>query len=158
MELTPLNILYIVLTVAVLVVGGLLAVVLWQVSLAVAQARTVFIPQIQAILKETEANLVNVDGITEDVNQKLEKLDQAVDAANTAVQAIGQTTVLVNKAVAQPVVVQVASLVAGLQGAWGYMSDHGFRSRRERRSETRTPVMARETVAPAPAPSVLESP
>lgn len=131
MELTPLNILYVVLTVAVLVVGGLLAVVLWQVSLAVAQARAVFIPQIQTLLKEAESNLAHVDQITTDVNQKLDKLDKAVDAANTAVQAIGQTTVLVNKSVAQPVVIQAATLVAGLQGAWRYMSDQRFKPRRQ---------------------------
>lgn len=149
MELTPLNILYIVLTVSVLVVGGLLAVVLWQVSLAVAQARALFIPQIQAILKEAETNLTNVDHITTDVNQKLEKLDQAVEAANTAVQAIGQTTVLVNKAVAQPVVIQAATLVAGLQGAWGYMSERGFKSRRERHvaAEPRATLLTREAAA-----------
>lgn len=152
MELTPLNILYVVLTVSVLVVGGLLAVVLWQLSLAVAQARALFIPQIQAILKEAESSLENVDHLTVDVNQKLEKLDQAVDAANTAVQAIGQTTVLVNKAVAQPVVIQAVALVAGLKGAWGYMSERGFRSRREHvgGAEPRTPLMARETT-PVPA-------
>lgn len=149
MELTPLNILYIVLTVSVLVVGGLLAVVLWQVSLAVAQARALFIPQIQAILKEAETNLTNVDHITSDVNQKLEKLDQAVEAANTAVQAIGQTTVLVNKAVAQPVVIQAATMVAGLQGAWGYMSERGFKSHRERQvaAEPRTTLLTREAAA-----------
>lgn len=145
MELTPLNILYVVLTVAVLVVGGLLAVVLWQVSLAVAQARTVFIPQIQGILREAEANLTNVDHITEDVNQKLEKLDQAVEAANSAVQAIGQTTVLVNEAVARPAIIRAASLVAGVQEAWRYMADRGFKSRRERVSEPLRTERVRET-------------
>ncbi len=149
MELTPLNILYVVLTVAVLVVGGLLAVVLWQVSLLVAQARSVFVPQIQTILKEAESNLGHVDQITVDVNEKLDKLDQAVEAANTAVQAIGQTTVLLNKSVAQPVVIQAASLVAGLQGAFRYMADQ--RGKPSRTAEpvepqTRPKITAREAM------------
>lgn len=147
MELTPLNILYVVLTVAVLVVGGMLAVVLWQVSLAIAQARTVFIPQIQGILKEAEANLVNVDHITEDVNQKLGQLDKAVEAASTAVQSLGQTTVFVNEAVARPAIIRAASLAVGVQEAWRYMAERGFKSRRERLAEPRTTVLTRE---PAP--------
>lgn len=129
MELTLLNILYVVLIVAVLAVGALLAVVLWQASVLIAQARSVFIPQLQAILVEAQQNLKNTEDITADVNGKLEKLDGAIEAANTAVQSIGQTTLLVNKAVAQPIVLNAAAFAAGLKTAAAYLRDH----RKERR-------------------------
>lgn len=129
MEISLLNLLYLVLIVAVIAVGGLLAVVLWQASLAIAQARTVFIPQVQALLVEAQQNLKNTEDITADVNAKLEKLDGAIDAANSAVQSIGQTTLLVNKAVAQPLVVNAASLLAGVKSAAAYLRDHRHEGR-----------------------------
>lgn len=129
MEITLLNILYLVLIVAVVAIGGLLAVVLWQASVLIAQARSVFIPQVQAILVEAQQNLKNTEDITADVNGKLEKLDGAIEAANTAVQSIGQTTLLVNKAVAQPLVLNVAAFMTGVKTAAAYLREH----RKERR-------------------------
>lgn len=142
MEISLLNILYGVLIVTVLVVGGLLAMVLWQASVTIAQARAVFIPQVQSLLVEAQQNLKNTEDITADVNSKLEKLDGAIDAANTAVQSIGQTTLLVNKAVAQPIVVSTASLLAGLKTAATYLRDH----RHDRRAP-RTVSLRHETEA-----------
>ncbi len=124
MEITLLNILYVVLIVAVVAVGGLLAVVLWQASVLIAQARSVFIPQVQSLLVEAQQNLKNTEDITADVNGKLEKLDGAIAAANTAVQSIGQTTLLVNKAVAQPLVLNAAAFMAGVKSAAAYLRDH----------------------------------
>jgi uncharacterized protein YoxC len=124
LEITLLTILYGVLIVAVVAVGALLAVVLWQASVLIAQARTVFIPQVQALLVEAQQNLKNTEDITADVNGKLEKLDGAIDAANTAVQSIGQTTLLVNKAVAQPLVLNTAAFLAGVKSAAAYLRDH----------------------------------
>lgn len=124
MELSLLNILYLVLIVAVVVVGALLAVVLWQASVLLAQARATLVPQVQALLMEAQQNLKNAEDITADVNQKLEKLDGAIDAANTAVQSIGQTTLLVNKAVAQPLVLNAAAFVSGVKAAAAYLRDH----------------------------------
>ena len=129
MEITLLNILYVVLIVAVVAVGTLMAVVLWQASVLIAQARSVFIPQVQSLLIEAQQNLKNTEDITADVNDKLEKLDGAIEAANTAMQSIGQTTILVNKAVAQPLVVNVAAFMAGVKSAAAYLRDH----RKERR-------------------------
>lgn len=124
MEITLLNILYVVLIVAVIAVGGLLAVVLWQASVLIAQARAVFVPQIQTLLNEAQQNLKNTEDITADVSGKLEKLDGAVDAANTAVQSISKTTLLVNKAVAQPLVLNVAALMAGVKTSAAYLREH----------------------------------
>ena len=124
MEFTLLNILYLVLIVAVVGVGALMAVVLWQASVLIAQARSVFIPQVQSLLVEAQQNLKNTEDITADVNGKLEKLDGAIEAANSAVQSIGQTTLLVNKAVAQPLVLNAAAFVAGVKSAAAYLRQH----------------------------------
>jgi len=143
--LTPLNVLYVVLAVAVLAIATLLVVVLWQVSLLIAQVRTALLPEVRAALHEVEQNLTNVDRITDDVQHKLGKLDKALNAANDAVQSIGDTTVLVNRTVAQPVVIQVASLVAGVRGAVRYLAE------RNARRITPSVVMSR-TEAEAQAP------
>lgn len=138
--MTPLNALYIVLAVAVVAIGALLVVVLWQLSLAIAQVRTSLLPEVRGMLREAEQNLTNVDRITEDVHHKLAKLDTAVTAANAAVQSIGDTTVLVNRSIAQPAVILAVSWVAGVRGAWHYL--------RERQAPRRAPavVMSREAV------------
>jgi len=133
LEITLLNILYLVLIVAVVAVGGLLVVVLWQASVLIAQARSVFIPQVQSLLVEAQQNLKNTEDITADVNGKLEKLDGAIEATNTAVQSIGQTTLLVNKAVAQPLVLNVAAFVAGVKSAAVYLRENR-KSRRPART------------------------
>ncbi len=124
MQITLLNILYGVLIVAVVAIGALLAVVLWQASLLISQARAVFIPQVQALLVEAQQNLKNTEDLTADVSGKLGKLDGAIDAANSAVQSIGQTTLLVNKAVAQPLVLNAAAFMAGVKSAAVYLRDH----------------------------------
>ncbi|MNR84082.1 hypothetical protein D3C72_148740 [compost metagenome] len=142
MEITLLNILYVVLIVAVVAVGTLMAVVLWQASVLIAQARTVFIPQVQALLVEAQQNLKNTEDITADVNGKLEKLDGAIEAANTAVQSIGQTTLLVNKAVAQPLVVNVAAFVTGVKSAAAYLRENRKERRPARTVGVRTELKA----------------
>lgn|GEM_PF-2416699 len=142
MEFSLLNILYLVLIVAVVAVGGLLAVVLWQASVLIAQARSVFIPQVQSLLVEAQQNLKNTEDITADVNGKLEKLDGAIEAANSAVQSIGQTTLLVNKAVAQPLVLNAAAFVAGVKSAAAYLRQHRNDRRPARTVGVRTELKA----------------
>lgn len=122
-----LDVVLIVLGLAGVVAVVLLGIVLWQASLAVAQVRTTLLPQVHRMLIEAQASLRNVEDITGDVDKKLEKLDEAVNAANTAVQAIGQTTVMVNRTVAQPLVINLAALIAGLKG--------GVKHLQERRTE-----------------------
>jgi uncharacterized protein YoxC len=137
-----LTILYGVLILAVLVVGGLLAVVLWQTSLAISQARSVFIPQIQQVLTEVQQNLKNTEDITADLDGKLSKLDGAITAANSAVKSISQTTLLLNKAVAQPAIVNAAALLSGVKSAAAHLRDHrGDRQPKETR-EVRTELEA----------------
>lgn len=142
MEFTLLNILYLVLIVAVVGVGALMAVVLWQASVLIAQARSVFIPQVQSLLVEAQQNLKNTEDITADVNGKLEKLDGAIEAANSAVQSIGQTTLLVNKAVAQPLVLNAAAFVAGVKSAAAYLRQHRNDRRPARTVGVRTELKA----------------
>jgi len=142
LEFSLLNILYLVLIVAVVAVGGLLAVVLWQASVLIAQARSVFIPQVQSLLVEAQQNLKNTEDITADVNGKLEKLDGAIEAANSAVQSIGQTTLLVNKAVAQPLVLNAAAFVAGVKSAAAYLRQHRNDRRPARTVGVRTELKA----------------
>jgi uncharacterized protein YoxC len=135
--LTPQNVLYGVLIVAVIVVCSLLAVVLWQLGLAIAQLRSAVIPQIEAILRQTEHGVGQADQIVADVNHKLAKMDKAVDSANSAAQAIGQTIISFNRTVARPTVMQAAVLGTGLKAAFGFLAD-----RRHQRSATVKPSEA----------------
>ena len=134
LEITLLNILYLVLIVAVVAVGGLLAAVLWQTIGLIRQARTIFVPQVQTLLEEARLNLENAEGITSDVNGKLAKLDGAFEAANTAAQSIGETTLLVNKTVAKPLVIHTAAFFTGVKSAAAYLRDHRKDRKRSRQA------------------------
>ncbi|HEY9898454.1 MAG TPA: hypothetical protein V6D00_04665 [Pantanalinema sp.] len=143
--MTPQNVLYGVLIVAVIVVCSLLAVVLWQLGLAIAQLRTSVIPQLEAVLRQAEHGMGQADQIVADVNHKLAKMDKAVDSANSAAAAIGETVLSFNRTVARPAVLQVAVLSAGLKGALGFISDRAKRQETRKPSEAkpRTAIMAR---------------
>lgn len=143
--MTPQNVLYGVLIVAVIVVCSLLAVVLWQLALAIAQLRSSVFPQIEAILRQAEHGMGQADQIVADVNHKLAKMDKAVDSANSAAQAIGNTVLSFNKSVARPAVMQAAVLGAGLKAAFGFIADRRQRPRTEKPPEAkpRTAIMAR---------------
>ncbi|MOA43043.1 hypothetical protein D3C78_1651540 [compost metagenome] len=91
---------------------------------------------------EAQQNLKNTEDITADVNGKLEKLDGAIEAANSAVQSIGQTTLLVNKAVAQPLVLNAAAFVAGVKSAAAYLRQHRNERRPARTVGVRTELKA----------------
>ncbi len=141
MEIILLNVLYVVLIAAVVVVGGLLAVLLWQAVAMVSQAREVFLPQLQTLLVEVHQNLKNTEDLTRDVNGKLDKLDGAVDAASSAVQSLGESTILANKAILRPLMISVAAYAAGLQGAAAYLRENRGR-RPQRTSGVRTGLKA----------------
>lgn len=134
MALDPLSILYLVLSGVLLLVGGLLAHVLWQLSLTLKQARNTLIPDLQAVLRKAEKNLENTDYITGSINHKLDALDPALDSASKAVASLGETTVLANRVLAQPAILRLAVLGAGVRGAWDYLRD------RRKGLESKTPV------------------
>lgn len=141
MEQTLLMVLYGALILLVVVVGGLLAVTLWQLSLAIAQARTTLLPQIAQILHDAERSMVEVEHITGDIHSKLQKLDVAVDATNEAVGSVAKTTTLVNTRLAQPALARLASLGAGIKGAMAFL-----RARKEQAHEVRTEVTRQRTL------------
>lgn len=123
MTLTPLTILYLALSVAVLGVGGLLSVVLWQVSSTIAQARGVLLPEILLILRKAAKNLENTDHITDDIQGKLDKLDPALTSTSKAVEALSETALLANRMLAQPAILRLATFTAGIKGAWLYLAE-----------------------------------
>lgn len=143
--MTPQNVLYGVLIVAVIVVCGLLAVVLWQLGLAIAQLRSAVIPQIEAVLRQAEHGMGQADQIVADVNHKLAKMDKAVDSASSAAQAIGQTVLSFNQSVARPAVLQAAVLGAGLRGALGFIAARRKRpgTKKPPEAKPRAAIMAR---------------
>ncbi|MNX69968.1 hypothetical protein D3C86_1012030 [compost metagenome] len=145
--MTPQNVLYGVLIVAVIVVGGLLAVVLWQLGLAIAQLRSSVMPQIETILRQAEHGMGQADQIVADVNHKLAKMDKAVDSANSAAQAVGQTVLAFNQVLARPTLVRLAVLNAGLKGALGFLSEHRRKPQaieKPPEAKPRTAVLARK--------------
>lgn len=123
MEQTLLNVLYGVLILLILVVGGLLAVVLWQLSLAIAQARTTLLPQVQQLLHDAERSLSEVEHITGDVQLKLKRLDPTVEAVDQAVGSVAKTTTMLSTTLARPAIARLAILGAGIQGALGYLGE-----------------------------------
>lgn len=129
MEMTLLNVLYLVLIAAVVAVGSLLTAALWQLAALLAQARKSILPEVVQVLQETQQNLSNAEGITADVNGKLAKLNGAFDAANSAILSLGETTVMANRTIAKPLMINTAALFAGIKSTAAYLRDH----RRDRR-------------------------
>lgn len=133
MEITLLNVLYLVLIVAVVAVGSLLTAALWQLATLLSQARERILPEIVQVLQEAQQNLENTEGITADVNGKLSKLNGAIEAANTAVQSLGETTILANRTIAKPLMINTAAFFTGVKSTAAYLRDHrkGRRPARE---------------------------
>lgn len=140
------NVLFGVLIVAVIVVGSLLAVVLWQLVLTIVQLRKSLMPQVEQILRQAEHGMGQADQIVADVNHKLAKMDKAVDSASSAAQSIGQTVVSLNQTVARPAVKEVAVLTAGIQGALDFLATRRMRPETPRPPEAkpRTAVLAKK--------------
>lgn len=116
--MTILNGLILALTVVLVVVGGLLAVVLWQLSVLMATLRGSMLPQIQGILGEARKSLANVERITQDVDGKLERLDATVDDAQVTVHAVATTARFFTEGFAKPALLNAATLVTGASVAW----------------------------------------
>lgn len=105
-----LNVLYAVLILSVIAVTGLLIAVLWQMSLAIAQFRSMMFPEIQKILSEAAS-------ITEGVDQKLDETDEAVRAVAVLTKSVSKTLTLFNQVILTPLVINGAVAGAGFKAA-----------------------------------------
>ncbi|MBI6545275.1 MAG: hypothetical protein HY692_00685 [Cyanobacteria bacterium NC_groundwater_1444_Ag_S-0.65um_54_12] len=108
----------VVLTIVLLITGVLLAFVFWQVSLFLSNLRGSLLPQLQSILTETQKSLVHVEAITQDVDYKLNRLDDTLADAQVTVHVVSETARLFSEGIARPTFIQLLSLVAGTRAAW----------------------------------------
>lgn len=120
-NLILLDILYGVLILAIGGTGLFLMAVLWQLSVTIAAAR----PHIAKLLEDAGR-------ITADVDSTLEKVDETVQIANSAVAVVGQTTRLVSRTITRPVLTTVACVASGFTtGARYYWDNRHKRTERQ---------------------------
>jgi uncharacterized protein YoxC len=110
--------LYIALAVAAIGVGAMLVAVLWQVTVLLATVRAAILPQIQALLTDTQKSLVHVESITQDVEHKLARLDDSVDDVSATTHSVATAAKFFGEGVAKPLLINVASLLTGAGAAW----------------------------------------
>ena len=110
--------LYVALILVAVVVGGLLAAVLWQISVLVATLRASLLPQIQTLLTDTQKSLVHVESITKDVEHKLSKLDDTVDDVNVTTHSVATTARFFSEGVARPLMLNIAAAASGAVAAY----------------------------------------
>lgn len=129
--MTTLEWLYLALAVFTVVVGGLLAAVLWQVSVLVATLRASVLPQLQVLLAETQKSLVHAGSITRDVEHKLSKLEETVDDINVTTHSVATTARFFSEGVARPLMLNLAAAISGAAAA--YQKYRELRREREQR-------------------------
>lgn len=138
--MTTLEWLYLALAVAVVVVGGLLAAVLWQVTVLIATLRASLLPQVQGLLTDTQKSLVHVESITKDVENKLSKLEDTVDDVNVTTHSVATTARFFSEGVARPLVLNLAAAVSGAAAAYKkYRELQGSRQKRDLAEAPPTP-------------------
>ncbi len=116
--MTSLDALYIVVAAVVAVVGGLVALALWQGVVLLGAVKTDVLPRVEDLLTQVRQTMDEVSDITEDLRGKLGKLDPTLDDAQITLHSVVEAGNFVNEGIIQPARINLEAFKAGTKAAW----------------------------------------
>ncbi len=116
--MTALNALYVVAAVVVAVVGGVVALALWQGVTLLGAFKTEVLPRVEDLLTQVRQTMDEVNDITDDLRGKLGKLDATLDEAQITVHSVVEAGNFVNEGIVRPARIHLEAFKAGTRAAW----------------------------------------
>ena len=116
--MTSLDALYIVVAVVVAVVGGVVALAIWQGVMLLGAFKTDVLPRVEELLTQVHQTMDEVNEITDDLRGKLGKLDATLDEAQLTVHSVVEASNFVNEGFVRPARINLEAFKAGTKAAW----------------------------------------